>query len=221
MYMMPYLSPIKKGDREREIKNRPINVVHFNKENIQIKNQAGTFPQAYLDHYYYDSEIHFTNINDSDIAYIFLIEPKIIVENVYTNKIQAHEVKGLPPNKVYPFTDDLQQAGDLSYAMDYNLKNDGYQGFSYDKDKKRFYLFRTLAIAPTTEDGSLSQYEDHPTLLYIIDATTFSVIHKLYCGLAGKYWYVRPIIYKNKLFLARRGTERKGKPVIIDVYDIP
>ncbi len=221
LYMLPYLNGSKKEDRIKGIKDKPVWLMHLEGNNISVRNKAGTFPREYIDHYYHETYYRFIRLDDSNIAYIFRIKPEITVENVYTNNIQKYKVKGLPVNKLFPYSDNPDIAMNFSYTQEYELKNDDYSGLSFDKDKKRFYLFRRLAIPPVMKDGLLATYEDHPVILYIIDAANFSVIRKLYCGLSGEYWYNRPVIYKSKLFLTRSGANRKGAPAIIDAYDIP
>lgn len=222
MFMIPYLRVLEKAEQNKSAKNKPIALVHIGTDSVTVRNKVGNFPKEYLKDYYRETRYRFININDSNIAYLFLIHPELNIQNTYTGKQEQHPIKGLPTNNVLTYTEDMSTGQNFSYTNEYALMNDSYINLVYDKEKKRFYIFRGLGIAPVNKDGLLALYVDRPVILYVIDANNFSVIKKLYCGVHGKYsWYSRPQIYKSKLYMLRQKGERKKDPVKIDIYDIP
>jgi hypothetical protein len=222
MYMAPYLKEAIKEIRAKILKHKPIALLHIGAHGVRLKNWLGTAPKEYLDHYYYDMRPNFINISDSAIASVFDIFPGLYIQNTYNGKLQQYTIKGMPKNRVNPISEDPEKLKDFSYTTEQEIKNDCYMPFAYDAERKRYYIFRGLGIAPVNEDGSLALYDDKPLILYVVDAATNSVIKKLNFGLTGKYsWYCRPVIYKNKMYMIRKKGHKRDEPIKIDVYEIP
>lgn len=217
-YSIPTVNVSDSNGQQALLNNRPIKVFSLDKNKVIVKAEGGFFPDSYKHENYYDFDIKYTIIDDSTIAYVFKVFPQIVIENIYTGKLDRKSISGLDTNASEKF---LNKNNDFTYSKAYVIKNDDYNGFVYDKKKKRYYLFRNIGIPTSYSDGSLALYEDKPVVLYVIDGSTFKVIRKIYCGLGGKYWYYKPFIENSRLFLTRRVDDKKGAPVKIDIYEIP
>jgi hypothetical protein len=217
-YTIPAISISDAKSMQSFLNNKPIKVFSLNRGKVTIKHEGGSYPAQYKQENYYDFDVNYTLIDDSTIAYIFKMFPQIIIENVYTGRVEKKDITGLDSNVSEKY---INKENDFTYTKEYGVKNDGYNGLVYDKNKKRYYLFRNKGIPTPQSDGSLALYEDKPVYLYVIDGLTFKVIKKVYCGLEGKYWYSKPFIRNSQLFLTRRVEDKKGSPVKIDIYDIP
>jgi hypothetical protein len=217
-YTIPAISISDAKSMQSFLNNKPIKVFSLNRGKVTIKNEGGSYPAQYKHDNYYDFDIKYTLIDDSTIAYIFKMFPQIIFENVYTGRVEKKDIAGLDSNVSEKY---INQENDFTYIKEYGVKNDTYNGLTFDKTKKRYYLFRNKGIPTMQSDGGLALYEDKPVYLYVIDGLTFKVIKKIYCGLEGKYWYSKPFIRNSQLFLTRRVEDKKGAPIKIDIYDIP
>lgn len=218
-YTIPTLDVKDPISLRKLFENKPIKVVTLRKDNsIFVKAEAGRFPDLYKKRDYHDYDIHYCIVDDSTVAYISKMQPEIITENVYAGTALTNRIKGLKANVSKEF---IGKENDYSSTNKYEIENDSYNGFVYDTEKKRYYLFQSLGIPSTRDDGTLALYEDKPKVLYVIDGATYKVVKEIQCGVEGSYWYYKPIIWNGKLLLTRRVENKKGAPIKIDIYDIP